>query len=138
MSNALRACNIFGAGAICADAAGIIVPTVSDCRLKQDITPLGYGLCHIACLNPVSYSWNEKAKDVFAPSCGCQIGFIAQEVKAVVPEAVFTTVSGYYGFDTNKLVPVLTSAIKEMKSCQDAMSLEIETLKTLLKNAGIA
>jgi hypothetical protein len=142
MSNQLRACNIFAAGAVCANAGGTIVPSVSDCRLKQDIAPIGYGLCHISCLNPVAYCWNEKGKD---NGTGCQIGFIAQEVKEVVPEAVFNTVSGYYGLDTNKLVPVLTAAMKEMKSCndsmkscQDAMSLEIETLKTLLKNAGMA
>jgi hypothetical protein len=128
MSNALRACNIFGAGAICADAAGIIVPTTSDCRLKQDIAPIGYGLCHISCLNPVSYCWNEKAK---SNGCGCQIGFIAQEVKEVVPEAVFKTVSGYYGLDTNKLVPVLTAAVKDLAS-------EVQSLKNILKNAGLA
>jgi hypothetical protein len=141
MSNCLRACNIFGAGAICANAGGTIVPTTSDCRLKKDICGIGYGLCQVLCLNPISFNWNDKQDN----GCARQLGFIAQEVKQIIPEAVFNTVSGYYGLDMNKIVPVLTSAIQEMKSCndtmkscQDAMNLEIENLKAIINRAGLA
>jgi hypothetical protein len=133
MSNQLRACNIFGAGSICADAGGIIVPVVSDFRLKENIVPLDLGLQSALSLNPVSYEWKDKSN-----GCGSQIGFIAQEIKEVIPSSVFKTTSGYYGFDMNKVVPVLTNSIKELKGCNDSLKYEIEILKSILKNNNLA
>jgi hypothetical protein len=114
MSNCLRACNIFGATSLCANAGGTIVPSTSDCRLKENIASYELGLKELNCLQPRTYTWNEKSGN---NTCHKQVGFIAQEVKEVVPESVFVTESGYYGFDSNKLMPLLTNAIKEL-SCE--------------------
>jgi len=133
MSNQLRACNIFGAGAICADAGGTIVPSVSDCRLKENILPLDLGLGSVLSLNPVSYEWKNKEN-----GCGKHIGFIAQEIKEIIPSSVFKTESGYYGFDMNKVVPVLANSIKELKGCNDSLRYEIDILKSIIKNNNLA
>jgi hypothetical protein len=133
MSNQLRACNIFGAGAICANAGGTIVPVSSDCRLKENILPLDLGLGSVLSLNPVSYEWKNKEN-----GCGKHIGFIAQEIKEIIPSSVFQTESGYYGFDMNKVVPVLTNSIKELKGCNDSLKYEIDILKSIIKNNNLA
>ncbi len=141
MSNQLRACNIFGAGAICANAGGTIVPVVSDCRMKTGFLPVGYGLNEIEKLNPVSFLWNDEWKE--HNGCDRQIGFLAQEVKEVIPEAVFKTSNSYYGFDSSKLIPVIVSGVKELrkefKTCSDStdkclcdLSKRIDTLSALI------
>ena len=112
MSNQLIACNIFGATSICANASGVIVPVVSDCRLKTNICSLDCGINRVSLLNPVSYEWKEQEKH---SGCGKQIGFIAQEVKEVVPEAVFETESGYYGFNDSPIVALLTKTVQEQE-----------------------
>ena len=123
MSNQLRACNIFSAGSICANAGGTIVPVTSDCRLKANISCYELGLNELSCLQPKTYTWNEKSGN---NTCHKQVGFIAQEVKQVVPESVYMTESGYYGFDALKLIPLLTNSIKQL-SC------EVACLKQMIK-----
>jgi hypothetical protein len=83
-------------------------------------------------LNPVSYEWKDKEN-----GCGRQLGFIAQEIKDIIPSSVFKTESGYYGFDMNKVVPVLTNSIKELKGCNDSLKYEIDILKNILKNNNL-
>ena len=53
---------------------------------------------------------------------GTQLGVIAQEVEAVVPEVVYTDDKGFKSVDYIKLTPVLIEAIKEQQK-------EIEELK---------
>jgi hypothetical protein len=56
----------------------------SDAREKQNIRNLPYGLQQVMALRPVSYEW------ISNPERGTQLGFIAQEVLNVLPEAVVT------------------------------------------------
>ena len=44
---------------------------------------------------------------------GQEIGFIAQELVEVLPEAVSTDASGYYIIDYGRLTPFLLSAAQE-------------------------
>lgn len=137
MSNNLRACNIFGSGAICANAGGTIVPVTSDIRQKDCVIPIDKGLDLVSSLNPVSFYWKEGSpKEQNGDKK--QLGFVAQEIKQVVPEAVYMTYSGYYGFDVSKIVPILTKGVQELKSCNDSLKFELENLKTILKNNNLA
>ena len=82
---------------------------VSDAKLKKCIYTIGYGLCDIVKLQPVSYIFKSDI-------CETQrIGFIAQCVREVIPEVVFGTES--LGIDYSKMVSVLTSAIQQQQ-CQ--------------------
>ena len=68
---------------------------------------------------------------------GRKIGFIAQEVKDIVPEAVNITkgfigdteVDDLHGLNTTALVPVLVEAIQELKAKNDALEARIAALE---------
>jgi len=113
MSNLLRACNIFGAGSICANAGGTIVPVTSDFRQKECITEIPNNLEKIMNLRPVSFYWNNTYSKLNGNQK--QYGFVAQEVKEILPEAVYETSEGYYGIDLFKIIPHLVKSIQELK-----------------------
>ena len=77
---------------------------ISDKRLKSNITPLTGALSTICELQGVHYDMNGKPA----------IGFIAQEVAAVVPEAATTMPGGLMAVDYSRIVPLLVEAIKEL------------------------
>ena len=79
-------------------------------------------------LQGVNFEWR---KDEFPGrdfSPGKQLGFVAQEVEKVVPEAVNTDSEGYKAVAYEKLTAVLNEAVKEQQS-------QIEDLKA--KNAHL-
>ena len=55
----------------------------SDQRLKKNIKTIGYGLKEILQLNPVDFNWKKDNKKSY--------GFIAQEVRNIIPELVSVT-----------------------------------------------
>tara|TARA_R100000655_G_scaffold29559_3_gene59743 strand:- start:3497 stop:7033 length:3537 start_codon:yes stop_codon:yes gene_type:complete len=94
----------------------------SDKRLKKNIADIKYGLDDVLKLRGVEFDWNRKD---YAKKH--DVGFIAQEVREVIPELVKRT-SGlndkgsFLTVDYAKLVPVLVESIKDLKK-------EIEDLK---------
>jgi hypothetical protein len=78
---------------------------VSDKRLKSNITPLTGALSTICQLQGVHYDMMGGKPT---------IGFIAQEVGAIVPEAVTTMANGLMAVDYSRIVPLLVEAIKEL------------------------
>jgi hypothetical protein len=94
--------------------------TVSDYRLKKDITPMTSALATVAQLNPVKYKWKSNNSD--------GQGFIAHELQAVVPDCVVGEKDAvdaegnpkYQNIDTSFLTATLTAAIKELKAEFDA------------------
>lgn len=62
----------------------------SDARIKKDVRSLGDGLEVLKKLRPVTYQYNPKKTPVGLgdQNLGTRIGFIAQEVEEVLPEAV--------------------------------------------------
>jgi hypothetical protein len=78
---------------------------ISDKRLKSNITPLTGALSTICQLQGVHYDMMGGKPT---------IGFIAQEVGAVVPEAVTTMSNGLMAVDYSRIVPLLVEAIKEL------------------------
>ena len=109
----------------------------SDGRLKTNIMPVTGGLALIERLNPVRYEWRKPAdravgKDLKLPVGERQIGFIAQEVEKVVPEAVTTPAKGSaetYGLKQDNLIPVLVAAIKELQEQIKALQDQVAALK---------
>jgi len=123
MSNQLIACNIFGAASICADANGIISPVVSDLRIKKNINPLEYGLKELKELNPVSYKWDDAHKEINGLSR--KIGFIAQEVGKIIPEAV-SSQNDKYIFDDKAILPVIVKSIQQISSRISILNAKID------------
>jgi hypothetical protein len=88
----------------------------SDIRLKNVTGPITNALSTVNKLNAIRYTWKDKEDDKE------HIGFSAQEVLELVPEAVYGSEETEYGISYGKLVPVLVEAIKELTA-------EVEALK---------
>lgn len=96
----------------------------SDARAKKNIQPLKNGLNYITKLNPVSYNFNDNADNVKFKSGGDgkEIGLLAQEVEAILPNVVLTDDEGKKLINYTALIPVMIDAIK-------ALQKEVDTLK---------
>lgn len=114
----------------------------SDVRYKKNIEPLQYGLKEIMRLNTITYNWKDNTigKTTIPESQDKKkIGFSAQELLQVIPEAVEThswvpldehgnfkrIENEKLGVNYSEIIPVLVNAIKELKN-------EVETLKSEL------
>jgi hypothetical protein len=94
----------------------------SDSTMKTNIVPLKAGLDQVLLLKPVNYEWKT---DPTTP----KIGFIAQEVEAVVPEVIQKSEDGIYGMNYPELIPVLVNAIQELEARVRALEDENLVLK---------
>ena len=96
----------------------------SDERLKINISPIENALEKTLSLSGVTFNWNSLAEgkdlDVREP------GVIAQQVQAVLPEAVATRDNGYLGVRYEKLVPLLIEAIKDLSTELDAVKKKLQ------------
>src|SRR6266702_4062833 len=97
----------------------------SDARLKQGVAELKYGLSQVMQLRPVSFQWKEGNEK------GTHLGLIAQEVDAVMPEAVQKSADANapLGLNYSNLIPVLIKAIQEQQGTLDRAQAEIKTLR---------
>lgn len=101
----------------------------SDVRWKKDIKPIDNALSKVSRLRGVTYNWR---KDEFADkkfSDKNQLGLIAQEVEAIVPQVVNTDVNGFKSVEYSKLVALLIEAIKEQEKKINALENENKSLK---------
>ena len=93
------------------DANGVLVRT-SSINIKEDVQNLPYGLNEVLLLQPSKFSYIDKYKY----GEGYDIGFIAEDVNDVIPEAVGTGVDSEVFMDKSKLIPVLVKAIQEQQT----------------------
>jgi hypothetical protein len=94
----------------------------SDERLKTIKGHFNTGLKAVMQLQPVRYEY--RANNALGlKSEGEHIGFGAQEVKRIIPEAVSSTDSGYLMVNNDPIIWTMLNAIKEQQK-------EIEQLKT--------
>ena len=101
--------------------------SASDARLKNNIQPLTSGLDEVMRLQPVSFNFRESLES--ANYNGHNIGFIAQQVKEVIPEAVTENPDSLLAINTTTMIPVLVKAIQELKEENQLLSAKIEQLQ---------
>jgi hypothetical protein len=109
----------------------------SDGRLKDRIATIPDALSTIERLRGVEFYWRPPAdrsvgKTLALPLGEQQVGFVAQEVEKVVPEAVSkpaTGSDGAYGVNEAKIVAILVEAIKEQQTEIDELKAEIAASK---------
>ena len=96
--------------------------TVSDKRFKHNVVKIENSLDLISQLRGVRFDWDERI------GRGHDIGLIAQEVEAVVPELVSDKTYVFNGEDTDikvvaydRLVSVLINAVNELKDEVDEL-----------------
>ena len=107
-------------------ATGNITAYYSDKRLKKDIEPIDNALEMLAGIRGVRYVQNEIAAAMGYNDPAVQVGVIAQEVQAVLPEAVTAapfdigmdgkSMSGedYLTVRYDRIIPLLIQAVKEL------------------------
>jgi hypothetical protein len=95
-------------GSISVTASGTTYNTTSDIRLKQDIEPLE-ATDKLMAMNPVSYAWKAD------PDGPRSMGFIAQEMQELMPEAVSTgdNDDAMMSMDYGRITPILVSALQD-------------------------
>jgi hypothetical protein len=115
------------------DAAGSIraVSTIypSDIRFKEGVKEIIQPLELIRQLSGKTYTFKTKDFPTWNFDEGLQYGFIAQELKKVMPELVKEDNEGYLGVNYTMLIPVLTEAIKEQQQELDLLKQELTLLK---------
>jgi hypothetical protein len=112
---------------------------VSDKRQKENIRDITNPLIKILRLKGVEYdlkkeyfyiqsvNYGDKTIEKLEKDRKNRLGFLAQDVENVVPEAVFYDDSlDSYSMDYSRIIPVLVEAIKEQQS-------QIDSLKKLIK-----
>jgi hypothetical protein len=104
------------AGSITSNGSTTAYGTSSDYRLKENVQPMSNGLATIDALKPVTYDW------VLDKSAG--EGFIAHELQAVIPSAVYGAKDAVnedgsiqaQQVDYSKIVVHLVAAVQELSA----------------------
>ena len=109
----------YGAGSATFDASGNI-SSVSDVRTKRNVRAFDRGLKEVLKLSPVLHGYTvasglDQTKNDYA-------GFLAQEVQAIIPEAIGRNADGMLSFADRPVIAALVNAVKELKG-------QIDTLK---------
>jgi hypothetical protein len=104
---------------------------LSDERLKKDIYPIANALDKVDQLRTVHYKFLSDKFD--KPHVGC----IAQDVEAVLPEAVDTNSAGYKGVAYTDLVPLALGAIKELRAIVKSQASRIDQLEATIASMAI-
>ena len=111
---------IDGAGTWLGAGDVIAYGSPSDKRLKENIKPIESALDKVMKLEGVTFDWIQKEDQIL--DIKEDIGFIAQDVKKVIPELVRENENGMLSMRHQGIAPILLEAIKELKQ-------EIEELK---------
>ena len=106
----------------------------SDQRYKKNITKVNDALSKIKTLQGVTYQWDKEKYPQKHFNDVPQIGFIAQDVEKVIPEAVIKDKDGYYAMNYSIIIPLLNEGIKEQQVIIDEMKSEIAQLKNDINN----
>jgi hypothetical protein len=102
-------------------STGVLTTATSDAKYKYNIRPLNYGLETLLQLNPVNFQWIEGEEE--------DLGFIAQDVAEIIPEAVNTNWNSDLLFRYESLIPILTKAIQEQQAFIKALEQRIINLE---------
>jgi hypothetical protein len=127
--------NSLGVGMAASATAGridatndIVAFSSSDIRFKENIKPIENPIEKIRKISGNTYDWKEENKIEHGYE-GNDVGVIAQEIEAVLPQLVQTRESGYKAVKYDKLVALLIEGIKEQQLQIEKLQLEVEGLK---------
>jgi hypothetical protein len=116
-----------GIGDIGADANGVLQAATSDINLKNTIENSPFGLNEILLLNPVTFLYNDTNRKI--DSDVKEVGFIAQDVFDIIPNAVSSTGTGDLQLDYRAITATLTKAIQEQQALIKALEQRIINLE---------
>ncbi|MCF8142611.1 MAG: tail fiber domain-containing protein [Deltaproteobacteria bacterium] len=114
-----------------AKVGGGVWSVYSDARLKDITGEYSRGLDAVLGLRPIMFRYKEDNPKGL-PTDDEYIGFIAQEVQEVFPEAVSEGPDGYLDFNMHPVNVALVNAVKELKAENEALKSEIQQIKAVL------
>lgn len=101
----------------------------SDSTLKEDVTQLPSQLSKIAQIKPVTHEWKDKVKRDSAT----HFSVIAQEIRAIYPEVVVSTLDSLgnetLGVRYQELIPPMIKAIQELSAQITELQQKVATLE---------
>jgi hypothetical protein len=100
----------------------------SDRRLKNIKSPFSTGLNAVMRLQPVRYEYTSN-NALGLKSEGEQVGFSAQEVQKVIPEAVTTNDNGFLMVNNDPIIWTMLNAIKEQQKQIEELKQEVRRLR---------
>lgn len=109
-------------------AQNTTVQSISDARTKENVRDANEGLDTILGLRPVRFDFKEG----FGNNRKNQLGFIAQEVEPIFPDAVDVVKEldengeSYKSVGPSAMIPVLVKAIQELKAEVDQLRAQLE------------
>jgi len=119
--------NLAGINDVGADANGKLQAATSDMNLKNTIENSPFGLNEILLLNPVTFLYNDTDRKI--DSDVKEVGFIAQDVFDIIPNAVSATGTGDLQLDYRAITATLTKAIQEQQALIKALEQRIINLE---------
>ena len=99
---------------------------LSDSRLKDIIEPISNAIDKVDQLNPVFYTLKADESQIR------RVGLIAQDVQAVLPEAVSTDNDGFLTLRYSELIPLAIGAIKELSAENTTLKTQMSALEARL------
>jgi hypothetical protein len=97
----------------------------SSILIKENVENINYGLSDVLKLKPVIFNYIDRNKW----GEGKDLGFVAEDVMNVIPEATGVMNNSDIYFDLQKLIPVLTKAIQEQQALIKALEQRIINLE---------
>ncbi|MGH8003818.1 MAG: tail fiber domain-containing protein, partial [Limisphaerales bacterium] len=117
-------------GNICATGT---IGACSDARFKEHVETIGDAMAVIEKLRGVDFDWKRSEFADHQFTDGKQLGFVAQEVKDVLPMLVSEGSDGYLSVDYGRLTPVLVEAVKAQQKIIDNQNGELSAVKAQLE-----
>lgn len=111
----------------------------SDVRLKEEIQNIEHALDTVLKLRPVSYKWKPEYKK----DTRTYVGFIAQDVLKILPEAVFETKNAVNADEKiltiayEHMAPLLFEALKDQNRQIDNLEADIKALSQTMSMEAI-
>jgi hypothetical protein len=106
----------------------IVAYSSSDIRFKENIKAIENPIQKIRQISGNTYDWKAENKIEHGYE-GNDVGVIAQEIEAVLPQLVQTRDNGYKAVKYDKLVALLIEGIKEQQTQIDNLTIQLEELK---------
>jgi hypothetical protein len=119
--------NLAGINDVGANADGKLQAATSDMNLKNTIENSPFGLNEILLLNPVTFLYNDTDRKL--DSDVKEVGFIAQDVFDIIPNAVSSTGTGDLQLDYRAITATLVKAIQEQNLLIKALEQRIINLE---------
>ena len=114
-----------GATTLSTDASGNIIRTPSDARLKNNATPIDNALTKVMQMKGLTYNFTDGKRF----GTNRQMGFLAQDLENIVPEAV-SSGGEYKSVNYPVLTALLTEAVKEQQKEIELLKKKIEKMES--------